>query len=206
MGKGIDDLLASGHEPTLLAGEDAHAAVNEIVLEATGVSRILKNAVSATELMAIEFPKPRWIVPGIVPEAPRSWRANRRWVRAGSPWARLWRLRRVASPSAQKVERGAVLYLALEDNPRRLQSRLKKLLPGGTAPEGLELATAWPRLGDGGLDALEAWLNAHPDARLVVIDTLAKFRAGQSGKNSTRRTTRRSSPSSSSRPTTTWPS
>ena len=68
LGKGIDDLLASGHEPTLLAGEDAHAAVNEIVAEATGVSRILKNAVSATELMAIEFPKPRWIVPGIVPE------------------------------------------------------------------------------------------------------------------------------------------
>ena len=68
LGKGIDDLLASGHEPTLLAGEDAHAAVNEIMAEATGVSRILKNAVSATELMAIEFPKPRWIVPGIVPE------------------------------------------------------------------------------------------------------------------------------------------
>src|SRR5918999_3583171 len=67
-GKGIDDLLASGHEPTLLAGEDAHAVVNEIVLEATGVSRILKNAVSAMELMAIEFPEPRWIVPGIVPE------------------------------------------------------------------------------------------------------------------------------------------
>ena len=56
LGKGIDDLLASGHEPTLLAGEDAHAAVNEIVGEATGVSRILKNAVSATELLAIEFP------------------------------------------------------------------------------------------------------------------------------------------------------
>ena len=67
-GKGIDNLLASGHEPTLLVGEDARAAVNEIVAEATGVSRILKNALSATELMAIEFPEPRWIVPGIVPE------------------------------------------------------------------------------------------------------------------------------------------
>jgi hypothetical protein len=51
------------------------------------------------------------------------------------------------------------------------------------APEGLEFATEWPRLGDGGLDALEAWLNTHPDARLVVIDTLAKFRTGQTGKN-----------------------
>ena len=159
LGKGIDDLLASGHEPTLLAGEDAHAAVNEIVAEATGVSRILKNAVSATELMAIEFPKPRWIVPGIVPEAPRSWRANRRWARAGSPWARLWRLRRVASPSAQKRVEGCGPLPGPRGQSQKAPVPAEEALPGGTAPEGLELATEWPRLGDGGLDALEAWLN-----------------------------------------------
>src|SRR5215212_3012994 len=184
LGKGIDDLLASGHEPTLLAGEDAHAAVNEIVAEATGVSRILKNALSATELMAIEFPKPRWIVPGIVPEGTTILAGK---PKMGKSWLALGTSLAVAKGGlalgTKRVERGAVLYLALEDNARRLQSRLKKLLPGGEAPEGLELATQWPRLGDGGLDALEAWLSAHPDARLVVIDTLAKIRAGQSGKN-----------------------
>jgi AAA domain/Domain of unknown function (DUF3854) len=155
LGKGIDDLLAAGHEPTLLAGEDAHAAVNEIVVEATGVSRILKNVVSATELMAIEFPKPRWIVPGIVPEGTT--------ILAGKPkMGKSWLALGISvavegggvALGTKRVERGAVLYLALEDNPRRLQSRLKKLLPVGAAPEGLELATEWPRLGDGGLGSL----------------------------------------------------
>jgi hypothetical protein len=184
LGKGIDDLLASGHEPRLLAGDDANAAIYEIVAEATGVSRILKNALSATELMAIEFPEPRWIVPGIVPEGTTILAGK---PKMGKSWLALGTSVAVAAGGValgtKRVERGAVLYLALEDNPRRLQSRLKKLLPGGAAPEGLELATAWPRLGDGGLDALEAWLNTHPDARLVVIDTLAKFRAAQAGKN-----------------------
>jgi len=183
-GKGIDDLLTSGHEPTLLVGEDARAAVNEIVAEATGVSRILKNAVRATELMAIEFPEPRWIVPGIVPEGTTILAGK---PKMGKSWLALGTSVAVAAGGValgtKRVDRGAVLYLALEDNPRRLQSRLKKLLPGGAAPEGLEFATEWPRLGDGGLDALEAWLNTHPDARLVVIDTLAKFRTGQTGKN-----------------------
>jgi len=45
------------------------------------------------------------------------------------------------------------------------------------------LADRWPRLGDGGLEALEAWLGSNPDARLVVIDTLAKFRNGGNGRN-----------------------
>ena len=36
-----------------------------------------------------------------------------------------------------EVERGEVLYLALEDNARRLQGRLRMLLGQGQAPEGL---------------------------------------------------------------------
>jgi hypothetical protein len=34
----------------------------------------------------------------------------------------------------------------------------------------------WPTLDKGGLDALDAWLRAHPRCRLVIIDTLKKIR------------------------------
>src|SRR5205809_658031 len=44
------------------------------------------------------------------------------------------------------VDRGAVLYLALEDTERRLQTRLERALPDGAGPANLEFATEWPRV------------------------------------------------------------
>jgi len=69
-----------------------------------------------------------------------------------------------------------VLYLALEDTPRRLQARMRKMLAGHAAPSGLTLATACPTLPQGGDDAIAHWLNRNPDARMVVIDVFAKVR------------------------------
>ena len=75
-----------------------------------------------------------------------------------------------------EVEQGDVLYLALEDNARRLQSRLRLVLGQDPPPKRLWLETEWPRLDDGGLDRLIAWLDAHPATRLVVIDVWTKVR------------------------------
>jgi hypothetical protein len=80
------------------------------------------------------------------------------------------------------VERGEVLHLALEDTCRRLQKRLGLLLAGRDAPEGLHLNLDWPRADDGGVGALDAWLDEHPDCRLVVIDTLARFKPRATGR------------------------
>src|SRR5262249_15992490 len=80
---------------------------------------------------------------------------------------------------------GDVLYLALEDGPRRLQRRITKLLPtfSGSWPERLTIATEWPRADQGGLEAIEEWLRMAKSPRVVIINTLARFRKIANGKS-----------------------
>ena len=70
---------------------------------------------------------------------------------------------------------GSVLYAAMEDNPRRLQRRIDKLLSPFMAawPEGLMLANTWRRLDQGGVDDIRAWIEQADNPRLIVLDTLA---------------------------------
>jgi hypothetical protein len=184
-GKGIDDLLAASHRPDLKLGAEARKAVNGTLAEANGLSLVLNNAFTAEELMARVFPEPKWIVPDVLPEGVTilagSPKTGKSWMAVGIGVA-------VASGGTAlggtPVERGSVLYLALEDNPRRLQRRLRKVLAGQQAPGALVLTDRWPRLDEGGLEAIDAWLISHPDARLVIVDTLKKIRPkGRSGRN-----------------------
>jgi RecA-family ATPase len=81
-----------------------------------------------------------------------------------------------------KPFQGDVLYLALEDNQRRLKKRTDKILQGATAPDGLELHTEWRRVDQGGLVDIREWCEAHPARRLIWIDTFVKIRP-LAGKN-----------------------
>lgn len=67
-----------------------------------------------------------------------------------------------------------VLYLALEDGPQRLHSRALRLTQ--TAPSGLYLCGQALPIGQGLEQQLEHTLDAHPDIRLVILDTLQKVR------------------------------
>jgi hypothetical protein len=84
-----------------------------------------------------------------------------------------------------QCDEGDVLYLAMEDNERRLQSRMTKLMGYGREwPARFQYATEWPRANAGGLDKIREWIGAAEKRRLVVVDVLAMFRSPRDPKQS----------------------
>ncbi len=76
------------------------------------------------------------------------------------------------------VCKGTVLYLALEDDYRRLQERLYRMFGTGTTPD-LFFSVASKSLNEGLLDQLGMFLNEHPKTSVVIIDTLQKVREAE---------------------------
>ena len=73
------------------------------------------------------------------------------------------------------VNRGTVLYLALEDDHRRLQDRLYRMF-GENSTENLYFAVYAKQLNKGLETQLKGFIREHPDTRLIIIDTLQKIR------------------------------
>lgn len=141
---------------------------------------------TARDLQKMVIPAQRWAVPKIIPQGLT--------ILAGGQKKGKSRLLYDTSIAIASggvalgcvpVEQGEVLYLALEDNDRRLQERLEQILGDEPAPEDLHIYPDWPSISGGGLVELKTWIEAHPRTRLVAIDTLGAFRSGMtSSRNS----------------------
>jgi hypothetical protein len=132
---------------------------------------------SAADLLAAEFEPPRWAVPDLLAEGLNILGAP---PKSGKSYFALHCA--VAVPAGGlalgsiQVERGEVVYFALEDPARRLQERLRAALQGSPAPAGLDFATALPRLDKGGVEEIDGWLSNHANPRLVIVDVFARVR------------------------------
>lgn len=73
------------------------------------------------------------------------------------------------------VKKSTVLYLALEDDYRRLQERMYRMF-GTDSTENLYFSVSSKPLGNGLTDQLSGFIREHPDTTLVIIDTLQKIR------------------------------
>jgi len=73
------------------------------------------------------------------------------------------------------VHKGTVLYLALEDDHRRLQGRLYRMF-GMEGTDDLLFAVYAKQLGVGLEEQLKKFVREHPDTKLIIIDTLQKIR------------------------------
>ena len=70
---------------------------------------------------------------------------------------------------------GTVLYLALEDDYRRIQERLYRMF-GVDGTDNLHFATFAKSLATGLFEQLKRFVKEHPGTNLIIIDTLQKIR------------------------------
>src|SRR5690606_9258812 len=112
------------------------------------------SVITAQELMTRQFPPPRWAIPDLLPEGLTVLAGK---PKCGKSWLALNIAFAVASGGQAlgyiNVQKGEVLYLALEDSPRRLQGRLGKMTD--KVPPLLHLTCDFPCMMKGGMAELE---------------------------------------------------
>lgn len=74
------------------------------------------------------------------------------------------------------TEQVKVLYVSLEDGERRLQRRLRAIQENIRTPDGLAFLYAFPRLGNGALEAIRYYAQTY---QVIILDTLGRLLPAQ---------------------------
>jgi len=146
---------------------------------ATRAEQLRRDAggIDAADLLELELPPLRDVVPGLLYEGTTILAAEPKIGKSTLLYQACVEVSLGGELLGRRVASGSVLYLALEDGQRRGQERLRAALAGRTMPRGrLEVRWSAPMIGHGLEESIAAWLEEHPDAAIVGIDTLGKVR------------------------------
>jgi hypothetical protein len=141
-----------------------------------------KPTFTAKELKTMTFPPIKYMVPGLIVEGLTLFVGR---PKIGKSFLMLQVANAIARGTttlgAPECVPGDVLYCALEDNKRRLQSRLEKMQIKDWS-EQLHFRIAIPRLDEGAIDLIRDWVGSVRHPRLVIIDTFKRVRPLGSGR------------------------
>ncbi len=161
------------------AGNDEPASNAQLVKRNPDAPQYL----SFAELAGMTFADPSWILPDILPDAGLYLLSGK--PKCGKSWLALSLALAVATGGSclgRKVQQGRVMYLALEDTPRRFMQRMHKIQPDCLLNPAIKAAfengmftPTFPKLGRGFEATIEEAITG-ADVRLLIIDTLAKIR------------------------------
>jgi len=153
---------------------------NDNAKSPTNVLKIEDDTIDGDTLMQMEFQPLSYVIPGYVvegltvlggkPKLGKSWWAYDAAIAVATGGRAMGKV---------ECEQGDCLYLALEDNRRRMKDRINVLRPLSKKRGGLDrlkVRTIAPRIDAGLLDELEKWRSSVPNPRLIIIDVYMKVR------------------------------
>ena len=158
----IDSYLKEG--PSACQSRDIHTVSPELILR----------DITAGELYKKQFEELFQPVQGLICEGLTLFVGA---SKIGKSWAVLDMCLSVASGLpflGRKTVQGDVLYFALEDSERRLQTRIQKI--GKPITDALRISTTAQMVDRGFAEQLDIWMQEHPSTRLIVVDTFQKIR------------------------------
>jgi AAA domain len=173
-----------------LAAEASWSAERSRVvpLRAASSPRIKFVRTSTNDIMATAYDPIKWVVPGYISEGFLVLAGRQK---LGKTWLAIDMALAVATGGVAMgsilCEQGDVLYIDMENGPRRIQGRINTLFPDErNRPDlsRLEWVTTAPQLDAGFIDELEHWRTSVPRPRFMIIDVLQRIKpAGHMTRN-----------------------
>jgi len=144
-----------------------------------------ENSLDIKQILKTDFPPVNWVVQDILPEGFGLLAGRPKAMKSWTALDLVYKVQNSLIFLDNRTITGDCLYLALEDNPRRLKDRLVKLTYDKKNIQHPTILTEAPYLNQGLEESIQLWTEQVSNPRLVVIDTLAKVKKTYGRNNNT---------------------